>query len=876
MQRDPEEQALLCELLVLGIEAMDRLGFPGGSEGPAAPVYKGIQAAHDLIRSGDDPDTWLAAVDARHNLRQALGESSQACAERGEGADPASSQADREHALSKAKEQLNALASSMIGLNPSDTKALSGIREQALKMENEPGFDPEIRAGLASAMEPIERLIAGDCEDPQAEFDLAVTRLDEVSDHLRESAVAVEMEAMGSSVQEPQPSTDAFSAAIGSGQAQSPAGSQSAPRPGTSPSGGSGSATGAVGGASGSGTAAGGVSEDEYLPADFDRELMGEFVNECRDLTESAEGALLELEADSENMEAINTVFRAFHTIKGTSGFLGATLMGGLAHKAENLLTRVRDKEILCTGGYADLCLRSCDMLKFLVDDIHEAISGAPLNKPDGYDELLEVLGNPEAAGVSGDSSEADCLELRVGDLLVASNKAERDAVEQAVAGQAGGKIGQALIREKVASAGDVSKALRTQKRIQGKGDAGADASVRVRTERLDRLIDMVGELVIAQSMVAQDGTVLADQRQDLKRKVTHAGKIVRELQGLTMSMRMVPLKPTFQKMTRLVRDLAQKSGKQVEFVTKGEDTEIDRNMVDVIGDPLVHMIRNAADHGIESPEARAAAGKPPAGRVVLSAYHAGGNVVVELTDDGKGLDREKIAAKAIERGLIESDKGMTDTEVFNLIFEAGFSTAETVTEVSGRGVGMDVVRRAIQSLRGRVEISSELGKGTVFTVKLPLTLAITDGMLIRVGNQRFILPTISIHMSFRPEQSVISTITGRGEMVMLQGSLVPIVRLHRLFMLEGAIENPTDALLVVIDDGDRRLALQVDELLGQQQVVAKSLGEGVGKVMGVSGGAILGDGRVGMILDPGGISALSRGGLTPVNHGALAEMMAA
>ncbi len=872
MQRDPEELALLCELLVLGIEAMDRLGIPGGSEGPAAPVYKGMQAAHDLIRSGDDPDSWLAAVDARHDLRRMLGGSADASSEMHEAADPACSREDPGRALRVAGEQLNALASRMVGVDPKDRDALSAIREQALKMENEPGFDPEIRAGLASAMEPIERLTAGECGDPQAEFDLAVSRLDEVSDHLRESTVALQMKARGRDGQT-QPDAGQPAASQASSPAPQP---QPADVPGQTPDAAGATPGTTAGGASAPAVASGGTSGEEYLPADFDRELMGEFVTECRDLIESAEGALLELEADSENMEAINTVFRAFHTIKGTSGFLGVTLMGGLAHRAENLLTRVRDKEILCTGGYADLCLRSCDMLKFLVDDIHGAMDGAPLSRPDGYDEFLEVLGNPEAAGVSGDSSEGDCLDLRVGDLLVGCSKAEREKVEQVAASQAGGKIGQALLKEKVASAGDVSKALRTQKRIQGKSDAGADASVRVRTERLDRLIDMVGELVIAQSMVAQDGTVVRENRHDLQRKVTHAGKIVRELQGLTMSMRMVPLKPTFQKMTRLVRDLAQKSGKHVEFVTKGEDTEIDRNMVDVIGDPLVHMIRNAADHGIESPEARAAAGKPPAGRVVLSAYHAGGNVVVELTDDGKGLDREKIAAKAIERGLIETDKGMTDTEVFNLIFEAGFSTAEKVTEVSGRGVGMDVVRRAIQSLRGRVEISSELGKGTVFTVKLPLTLAITDGMLIRVGSQRFILPTISIHMSFRPEQSVISTITGRGEMVMLQGSLVPIVRLHRLFMLEGAIEKPTDALLVVIDDGDRRLALQVDELLGQQQVVAKSLGEGVGKVMGVSGGAILGDGRVGMILDPGGISALSRGGLTPVNHAALAEMMAA
>jgi two-component system chemotaxis sensor kinase CheA len=384
---------------------------------------------------------------------------------------------------------------------------------------------------------------------------------------------------------------------------------------------------------------------------------------------------------------------------------------------------------------------------------------------------------------------------------------------------------------------------------------------VRVRTDRLDRLIDMVGELVIAHSMVSEDGDLAAGGNADLVRKVAHSGKIVRELQDLSMSMRMVPLKPTFLKMSRLVRDLTHKNDRQVAFQTSGEDTEIDRNMVDVLADPLIHMLRNACDHGVEPPDERAAAGKDRAGRVMLSAYHAGGNVVVELKDDGRGLNREKIARKAVERGLIESDKGMLDSDVYGLIFEAGFSTAEKVTEVSGRGVGMDVVRRAVQSLRGRIEIQSELGRGTTFAIKLPLTLAVTDGMLIRVGAQRFILPTASIQVSFRPEEKAVKSVLGRGELVMLRNELIPMVRLHQVFGIPGAIEMPTNALLVIIADGERRSAVLVDEILGQQQVVAKSLGEGAGKVEGVAGGAILGDGRVGLILDPAGLIGLARGG---------------
>jgi len=583
--------------------------------------------------------------------------------------------------------------------------------------------------------------------------------------------------------------------------------------------------------ASASGTAD--MDVEAPLPPDSDLELLMEFVTECRDLIEKAEASLLALETDPTRQEDINTVFRAFHTIKGTSGFLGIKLITGLAHRAENLLSRIRDGEIRCSGGYADLALRSIDGLKYLIESVPGAVAGGTVRAPEGYAELLDLLDHPQASGgeVTG-----------------------RPAISAAPVQAAPAPSGASPTPAAAPASWPVLGPAR-------RGTADADASVRIRTERLDRLIDMVGELVIAQSMVAQDDLVLRGHRPDLARKVTHASKIVRELQDLSMSMRMVPLRPTFQKMARLVRDLAQRGGKQIEFTTSGDDTEIDRNMVDVLGDPLVHMIRNAVDHGIEPPPDRVREGKNAAGTVSLAAFHAGGNVVVELLDDGRGLNREKIIRKAIERGLIESDKGMSDSDVYNLIFEAGFSTTDQVTEISGRGVGMDVVRRSIQALRGKVEISSKVGAGTRFTIKLPLTLAITDGMLVQVGGQRFILPTLSIHISFRPDASMLSTVTGRGEMVMLRGRLVPIVRLHRLFGISEAVEDLTRALLVVIEDGDRHAAVVIDELLGQQQVVAKSLGEGIGSIPGISGGAILGDGKVGLILDASGLTALARGG---------------
>jgi len=591
--------------------------------------------------------------------------------------------------------------------------------------------------------------------------------------------------------------------------------------------------------------------------------LLKEFIVESLELIEAAESSLLALENDPENVEAINTVFRAFHSVKGTSAFLGLKTMTDFAHLAESLLSRMRDREIRCTGGYADLALRSVDVIKEMLQAIEEAAPGTSPEPPADYEDLIKLLANPEEQGISGKaenqlSAGENGESNRIGEILVAAGKVTKAQIDTVIAKKGDKLISEALIDEGLVTWEEINEALKTQTRTN-QVKTTADSSVRVRTDRLDSLIDMVGELVIAQSMLAQDATVAQGMHHELSRKISHAGKIVRELQDLSMAMRMIPLKGTFQKMTRIVRDVAQKCGKQIDFVTVGEDTEIDRNMVDIIGDPLVHMVRNAADHGIEIPFKRTGAGKSATGKINLSAYHAGGDVVVELADDGAGLDREKILAKAVSLGLIESDKGMSENQIFNLIFAPGFSTVEQITDVSGRGVGMDVVKRNIEGMRGRIEISSEKGKGSLFTVRLPLTLAITDGMLVRVGAERFIVPTINIHLSFRPTAHMLSTVAGRGELVSLRGELMPIFRLHKLFEVENAIEDPTNALVMIVADGRRRCALMVDELLGQYQVVAKTLGQGISKIPGVSGGAILGDGCVGLILDVAEIVAVAR-----------------
>ncbi len=579
------------------------------------------------------------------------------------------------------------------------------------------------------------------------------------------------------------------------------------------------------------------VADGGMVPDDVDLSLLGDFIAESRESVSGAEAALLELEANPDDIEAVNTVFRAFHTVKGTAAFMGLDRLAEFAHHAESLLSRVRDRELPYTQAVANLSLRSNDVLGEFLSAVEASVqTQQPIALPADYPALMHDLLNVDAvlAGV----------ETRVSVPVAVVRDTALEAAPRTMTLDASSDPG--------ARSGPAARAGTK---------ADADLSVRVRTDRLDRLIDMVGELVIAQSMIAADPAVAESGQHELVKKVSHAGKIMRELQDLSMSMRMVPLKSTFQKLTRLVRDVALKAGKVVELVTDGEETELDRNMVDAIADPLVHMVRNAVDHGVEGPADRERAGKPRAGRVQLAAFQQGGSVIVELRDDGRGLNRDRILAKAIEKGLVSPNQSLSDSEINGLIFAPGFSTAETLTDISGRGVGMDVVRRNIESIRGRIDIHSVLGQGTTFQIRLPLTLAVTDGMLVRVGDERYIVPLTSISLSFRPEPGMLSTIPPGGEVVMLRGEVLPVVRLHQLFGIPDAVTNPSEAILMIVGDGEHRVALLVDQLLGQQQVVAKALGEGVGEVPGISGGAILSDGRVGLIIDVARMTLLARVG---------------
>jgi two-component system chemotaxis sensor kinase CheA len=411
-------------------------------------------------------------------------------------------------------------------------------------------------------------------------------------------------------------------------------------------------------------------------------------------------------------------------------------------------------------------------------------------------------------------------------------------------------------VEEKKAETKDVISALRDQKKFNPQH---IDLQVKVDTKKLDNLVDLTGELVINQAMLRQNPHVVSAKDQKLYHNLNQLGQITSGLQKTAMSMRMVPIRSTFQKMVRLVRDLAKNSGKEVQLEMSGEDTEIDRNVVEELYEPMVHMIRNAADHGIESPEEREAAGKERHGTIFLKAYHKGGHIIIEIQDDGKGLDKKRIVEKAKSQNLITDENKMTEADIFNLVFQPGFSTAAKVTDISGRGVGMDVVKRGIDKLRGRVEIQSRPGEGSTFVISLPLTLAIIEGMVVRVGKERYIIPALTILESFRPEKKQYSTIEGKGELILTRGKLVPLIRLDRIFGVKGDSTQPWEGLVVAVENDGRQRCLLLDELVGKEEVVIKSLGQGLKDIRGIAGGAILGDGRVGLILDMSGIFEISQ-----------------
>lgn len=595
-------------------------------------------------------------------------------------------------------------------------------------------------------------------------------------------------------------------------------------------------------------------------------EFIKAFVEEAGEHIESIEQALLDVERAPTNLDKINDLFRPFHTIKGMAGFLHLRDVNCLTHEAETFLDQARKGKRPVTPGLIDLVFNVIDILKAQVASLAVYLTnptGQPIPQPP-VSHMIHLLRDVVAGRIEPGSqaTPAGAAGMKVGETLISQGAVAEAVVDFALDKQKSDapdkKVGEILMDLGAVNAKQVSQAIRAQgPAVEAAPKTVVDTSIRIDTAKLDSLVDMVGELVIAQTLVQANSTIATDIR--LSRDVDQVSKIIRDVQEVAMGMRMIPIGPTFQKMARLVRDLSRKISKQVNLTISGEDTELDKNVIQLIGDPLVHMVRNAVDHGLETPEARAAAGKNPVGQVHLHAGHQGGNIIIEISDDGKGLDAKVLIAKGIEKGLVQPGEELTEQQAFGLIMQPGFSTAAQVTDVSGRGVGMDVVRRNIDQLRGKVDISSRRGEGTTFTIRLPLTLAIIDGMIIRLGTERFIIPTIAIEQSIRPLPSQICSVLHKGEVLNVRGQLVPLIQLGQMFGLTPHI-NPADTMVVIAQCEGRQIGLVVEELIGQQQVVIKTLGRHFERLKGISGAAILGDGRVGLILEMGGLAELHAG----------------
>ena len=573
------------------------------------------------------------------------------------------------------------------------------------------------------------------------------------------------------------------------------------------------------------------MTDNELAFLRDDPEMADLFLAEALDHLGTIEAALLALDERPGDVTLLNDIFRPFHTIKGNAGALGVTSVQEVAHRVENLLDLARSGRRTMGPADVDVVLRAVDVLTSMIRDVGARLAGQP-----GTD--LAPVAHALIASV---------------DMLISG---EADAHAQPSAG------GLKPSHPEDVKA-PVSETVRPEPASENAGSArrGEEvASIKVDTRKLDSLVDAVGELIIVQSLIQEDPLLASHVDQRLAGNLGQLKRITAGLQRSAMALRMVPIRQAFQTVSRIVRDLSRKADKSVELVLTGEDTELDRKVVEEITDPLMHMVRNSIDHAIEPAAVRKAAGKRPQARLALSAYHQGGHIVIEIADDGKGLDTEKIKARALERGLIAPGASPSVEEINALIFEPGFSTAEKVTEISGRGVGMDVVRRNIDALRGRIEITTEPGKGTTFFIRLPLTLAVLDGLIVGVGRERFVMPTTGVRESLRPLPSQVHKVQGAPRLVQVRDSLLPLVALGELFGLPHE-SDPCKATVVVVEDTGSRVGLVVDALLGKQEVVIKSLGPAFAGLRGVAGGAILGDGRIGLILDAGGVIGLAEHG---------------
>jgi two-component system chemotaxis sensor kinase CheA len=604
-----------------------------------------------------------------------------------------------------------------------------------------------------------------------------------------------------------------------------------------------------------------------------DQELLEGFLAETTELLEKLDDDLVALEKSSDDSDLLNRIFRSIHTVKGASSFLGFDLLVKVTHKTEDVLNRLRKGELQVTPEFMDIILEATDLVKLLVSDIKAG--EIQEREIDGtIAKLLPLLSDTPTVTVPQASTPAveAAAWVMTDSGTESAPTAASPGVETASAPPPPPPPQEHAPAPPQKSAGDVvpKKVPPPPKPVEGKGeDLSDNTTVRVDVKRLDDLMNQVGELVLERNRMIQINQDLQQGEQNRLDFNEEFGKLTKrmsfvtsELQMQVLKMRMLPVDKVFKKFPRIVRSMARDLGKEVDLQIFGEETELDRSVVDEIGDPLIHLIRNAMDHGLETPEERTAAGKTRVGTLVLGAVHEGNQIIISIKDDGNGIDTDRVGRKALEKGLVSEDQlaAMSQRELFDLIFLPGFSTKDKASDLSGRGVGMDVVKTNIKKLNGLIEIKSEKGRGSEFILRLPLTLAIIQSLLVDVEGEVYSIPLSSVLESLRVDQRQFHLI-GNREILKLRDMVLPLIRLENIFGVQRRSEQDNFCYVVVVGTAEKRMGLVVSRLVGQQEVAIKSLGKYLANIPGIAGSTILGDGRVALIIDPVGLVDGGEGG---------------
>jgi two-component system chemotaxis sensor kinase CheA len=613
---------------------------------------------------------------------------------------------------------------------------------------------------------------------------------------------------------------------------------------------------------------------------DFETELKLDFLEEATQLLENTEQAFLQLEDDLQNKDLIDEIFRFAHNLKGTSRAVGFGVVAEFTHEVENLILKIKQDEIELNDAVVSVLLECNDHIAIMITDlktdfdrqfdsgellgkVKEALGGELLDEAveEVVEEVVEeefhaesdlinhdLLAELEALQIPSESSfEEESPSTVEEQVSVAPEK----TVEEAIENLPGMNVfeGNDNVTQIKQASNEKPKVDEKKPVLKNDKKSEQDESIRVSLSKVEDLNNFVGELVILQSVLEQQKHIAIKDELAIK-SIGQLSKLCKEIQDISMSLRMIPVKTTLQKMSRIVRDTSKALDKKVNLTLKGEETEIDKTVLEHLADPLVHIVRNAVDHGLESTEGRAAAGKDEKGNILIDAFHEGNNLVIEVRDDGGGIDPNIIRQKAIEKGVIKDGSNISDLDVIQLIFHPGFSTKDEVSEVSGRGVGMDVVKTNIEKLSGDVRVTTKMGEGSVFKIVLPLTMAIIDGMIIRVGEEKFVIPIAQVQESLKPQKNDLHYATGLGDCLNLRGQVLPVKRVSGLLKLKDS-KKPLEEQIVIIAKSKAGLtAVAVDDIIKQQQVVIKKLGSEIKDQKGFMGSSILGDGKPAFIVD--------------------------